>query len=89
MQTEKKREAKESRRSQGLDSEEEDETLQDEELKAIQDEKLRKAKIDKQTKLIIHEHSTNLDGTISKTLDERMKQLDERAQGGAAAVKKK
>jgi len=27
MQTEKKREAKESRRSQGLDSEEEDETL--------------------------------------------------------------
>jgi hypothetical protein len=50
---------------------------------------LRKAKIEKEAKLIIHGHSSALDGTINKTMDDRMRTLEERVSAGASQAAKK
>lgn len=86
----KRREEIEARKAQGISEEgEEDQTLKDEDLKKITDDRLRRAQIEKQSKLIIHEHTSTLDGQITKTMDEKARALEEKiAQGGATAKKK-
>ena len=63
----------------------EDPTLKDEQLKMITDERIRKAHIEKDVKIIIHQQVTGFEGNLTKTIDERGKQLDEKVTGGAAA----
>ena len=58
---------------------------EDEDLK-VMDDKLRKAKLDKETKVIIHTKITNLDSDLAKTMDEKMRLLDEKVAQGAAAA---
>jgi hypothetical protein len=55
-------------------------------LKAIGDERLRRAKMDKESKLIIQEKMGGVEGTIAKIMEERNKNLDEKATGGASTL---
>jgi hypothetical protein len=85
------REEEENRRAQGIDVQE-DPTLKDEDIKGITDERLRKANIDKETKVVINNTMNHFEGTLTRTMEERARALDEKAGGagaGASAAKKK
>jgi hypothetical protein len=45
------------------------------------DERLKQANIDKESKLIIHDKMTKVDEIITKTIEDRAKQLEERMGG--------
>ena len=52
----------------------------DEDLRGL-DERLKQANIDKESKLIIHDKMTKVDEIITKTIEDRAKQLEERMGG--------